>query len=143
MTFVELFCDGEEPTGMVRMGSPFAVRVSFSSHQPFRPVLGIGVKTALGVPVFNASDRFARQLSLCDPCTQGTIECHIDALLLMPGRYFLDLWLGDQTHDIDIVFDAISFEVTPADLLGSGHLPPSSLGPVFCPARWSLQERTV
>jgi lipopolysaccharide transport system ATP-binding protein len=143
MTAVQISSAGNSSTSTVKMGSSFRVRVTFSSPRAFRPVLGMGVKTALGAPVFNVSDRFARQLSLCEPCSEGIVECSIDPLPLMPGKYFIDLWLGDLSHDIDVVFDAISFEVTPADLLGSGHLPPSSLGPVFCPAQWSLDRGTA
>ncbi|SRR5579875_493500 len=137
MTAVELSCGGET-TGVIRMGSKLSIAITFCASQAFRPVPGISFKTAHGTPVFNVSDRFARQLHCCRPVTRGTIVCEIETLALMPGTYVLDLWLGDPTHDFDIIFDAISFEVTPADLLGTGHLPPSSLGPVFCRANWLL-----
>jgi hypothetical protein len=39
----------------------------------------------------------------------------------MPGRYVLDLWLEDFTsqEERDMIVDAASFEVAPADLLGT------------------------
>jgi hypothetical protein len=60
----------------------------------------------------------------------------------MPGRYLLDLWPDDfalQGKSFDMVADACWFEVSPADLLGYGRLPPSSEGPVFQTGQWSLQ----
>lgn len=140
MTAVELSSDGEGSTGVIRMGAPLSVRMSFSAPEPLRPVFGVSFKTGQGSPIFNVSDRFARQLGLCKPLARGTVICRIDCLSLMPGTYFLDLWLGDPARDLDVVFDAISFEVIPSDLLGTGHLPPSSLGPVFCTASWAIQE---
>jgi hypothetical protein len=64
----------------------------------------------------------------------------IDQLLLMPGTYRLDLWLGDAGGDFDVVYDAISFDVAPADLLGSGRLPPPDAGVIFRDADWSICE---
>ena len=61
----------------------------------------------------------------------------------MPGHYVLDLFLGDfgeLTRDLDLVYDAISFDVIPADVLGTGRLPGPTDGPVFWqPASWSLE----
>ena len=43
----------------------------------------------------------------------------------MPGRYVVDLWLEDfaDQMSLDMVADAVTFEVIPADLLGTGRLP--------------------
>ena len=54
----------------------------------------------------------------------------------------MDLWPDDfalQGKSFDMVADACWFEVSPADLLGYGRLPPSSEGPVFLTGQWSLQ----
>ena len=32
----------------------------------------------------------------------------------MPGTYLLDLWLNDGVQDLDVISDAISFEVASA-----------------------------
>jgi homopolymeric O-antigen transport system ATP-binding protein len=138
MSSISLYSRGSEPTGMVRMGEPLSVRVSYSAPRPVRPVLGIAIKTVHGSPVFCVSDRFAHQLAHCKPAARATVACEIEELALLPGTYSLDLWLGDETSDFDMIQDAISFEVIPADLLGTGRLPPSVLGAVFCRANWRL-----
>jgi hypothetical protein len=56
----------------------------------------------------------------------------------MPGTYLLDLDFGDISRDLDLVGEAISFEVVAADLLGSGLLPRPHDGPIFCPAIWTF-----
>jgi hypothetical protein len=58
----------------------------------------------------------------------------------MPGKYYLDLYLGDAAGDVDVVKDAISFEVFPRDIFGTGKLPPASAGPFFVAADWIVQE---
>ena len=59
----------------------------------------------------------------------------------MPGTYSLDLYLGDNPYvDFDIIYDAISFEVPPADVFGPGKLPEAAWGLIFWPAKWRLEE---
>lgn len=138
MSSIGLCSSGPETTGIIRMGQPLALRVSYSAKKAFRPVLGVGIKTVHGAPIFNVSDRFARQLAECVPMKQGAVVCAIEELDLLPGTYTIDLWLGDEGGDFDMIQDAMSFEVVPADLLGTGRLPPAVLGPVFRKATWRL-----
>ena len=42
------------------------------------------------------------------------------------------------SRDLDVIREAISFEVVPADLLGTGMLPRPIDGPVFWPATWTF-----
>jgi lipopolysaccharide transport system ATP-binding protein len=140
MTRVELRSVGAAPTGAVRMGAPLEIRVSYAAVRPFRPVLGAVVKTSYGASVFCASDRFCDQLIFCDPLARGTVVCRIEKLPLMPGSYTIDLYLGDANGDLDVIYEATSFEVLAADVTGSGRLPPSSLGPLYCDANWRLLD---
>jgi hypothetical protein len=58
--------------------------------------------------------------------------------MLMPGTYLVDLYLGDPGGDFDVVFEAFSLEVMPADMTGTGRLPPANLGHVYFPATFGL-----
>jgi lipopolysaccharide transport system ATP-binding protein len=138
MAAIELRSRGKPVEGGVRMGAPLEVVVSYRAAKPLRPVLGVGFKTGLGQPVFNPSDRFAEQLRACTPLAAARVTCTIERLLLMPGTYLIDLWLGDPADDFDVIQDALSFEVVPADVLGNGRLPPPECGPVFCPATFTV-----
>jgi lipopolysaccharide transport system ATP-binding protein len=102
-------------------------------------VLAIGIKSVHGVPIFNVSDRDAQRLASCAPAAHGTVICEIPEIPLLPGNYVADLSLGDAGGDFDVISDAISFEVLPADLLGTGRLPSPALGPIFCRANWRLE----
>ncbi|MBE3602979.1 ABC transporter ATP-binding protein [bacterium] len=140
MTRVELG-DGAGPArGAIRIGDPMEIRVSYRAARPLRPVLGSVIKTSYGAPVFCVSDRFCAQLAQCEPRAEATIVCRIERLMLIPGNYSIDLWLGDARGDFDVVYDAIGFEVLPADLTGTGRLPPPNIGAVFCEAAWSLTD---
>jgi len=71
---------------------------------------------------------------------EAVITCRFDSPPLMPGKYYLDLYLGDMVGDRDIVKDAISFEVFACDVFGTGKLPVAALGPFLMPAQWRLEE---
>jgi lipopolysaccharide transport system ATP-binding protein len=141
MTQVTLFSNLEVPSYSVRMGSPFAIEVAFqSASNPVRPVLGVVILDKYGSPLFGVNNRFISGYKFTKPVSKGTITCHFDRIPLMPGNYIVDLYFGDDRVDLDVVHGAISFDVTPADVFGTGRLPPASAGPIFWPASWSLQE---
>jgi homopolymeric O-antigen transport system ATP-binding protein len=133
---------GSMETGVVRMGDPISFVLEFLAGKEIRPCFGLTVKTERGFRVFHVSDRFCHQIAHCDPARSGVVVCSIQALDLMPGRYLVDLWLEDSSAwtGMDMIADAISFEVVPADLLGTGRLPPTSEGTVFRRARWEFHE---
>jgi lipopolysaccharide transport system ATP-binding protein len=140
-TSIRLRSDGDEPTGVVRMGAPFEAIADFSAPHPIRPILGITLKTAEGLPLFGVSNRWTNQGVDNQRVSSGRVTCRFERLPLMPGTYLLDLYFGDfgdPSRDLDVVRDAISFEVAPADVLGTGILPRPTDGPVFWPATWTF-----
>ena len=131
-----------EPTTAIRMGDGLSIRVEFSFHdaKSIRPVLGLALKNFIGAYVFCVDNRFVGGFNFNEPLQEGTITCHFDRLPLMAGKYVIDLYLGDEIQSLDAVFDAVTFDVEPADVFGSGKLPPMATGPIFWPARWSLNR---
>jgi len=140
-TSICLRSEGDTPTGVVRMGAPFETTVDFNAPHPIRPILGLTLKTVDGMPLFGVSNRWTNQGLETRRVASGSVTCKFERLPLMPGTYLLDLYFGDfgdQSRDLDIVRDAISFEVVPADLLGTGMLPRPTDGPVFLSATWTF-----
>jgi homopolymeric O-antigen transport system ATP-binding protein len=138
MTDVELYSAENSLHGAIRMAAPLEIRVKYNAQRPLRPVLGVTVHTLRGVPVFCVSERYSCQLAFCEPTARGTVICTIEKLPLLPGTYLVDLWFGDSGEDVDVISDAISFDVIPADVTGTGRLPTQEWGPVFCEANWRL-----
>ena len=56
----------------------------------------------------------------------------------MPGMYPLDLYFGSRTQDFDVVYNAAELTVLPADVFGTGKLPPTAAGNVCWPATWEI-----
>jgi lipopolysaccharide transport system ATP-binding protein len=132
---------GNESKGrLVRMGESLAIQVEFVSRaKPICPVLGVVAKTSQGWRVFGVNNRFVGGYRFETPVASGLITCIIEHLPLTPGNYVIDLYLGDNYEDYDVVSDAATFEVAAADVYGTGLLPPPGIGAIFLPAEWTLK----
>lgn len=139
MNEVVLGSEREEPVASVQMGSTLRIKVLFASNsQPISPVLGVVVKTKMGIPLFGVNNRFIPGYRFEELQTAGEITCCIERLPLMPGFYAIDLFFGNEHQDIDTIHEAITFEVTPTDVFGSGKLPNAAAGSFFWNASWVL-----
>jgi lipopolysaccharide transport system ATP-binding protein len=140
MTAVELLDEHGRVITSLRMGSSLRIRVIFRyDSQLLYPVLEVLVKSVHHAPIFAVSNRYITEFLFHEKVSEGTITCTIDRLPLMPGTYYIDLSFGSELiYNMDVIHEAISFDVTPADVFGSGKLPAASAGPVFWPARFEL-----
>lgn len=143
MTDVTLRDETGAAGSVFSMSGGFTVEVSVNSPTwPIRPVLGLIVKDRYGTAVFGNNNRVVPGYHFDMPMTAGTIACHFPRAPLMPGIYTIDIFLGDDAEDVDIIYDAIGFEVAPEDVFGSGKLPPAVSGPVWLPATWTAEYAT-
>jgi lipopolysaccharide transport system ATP-binding protein len=138
---VSVVSRGREPT-VIRMGDSILIAVKFDSPTAIRPCCSFTIKTDRGLRVFHVSTLYSNQHWSDASANSGVLTCALEGLPLMPGRYFIDLWLQDLflQSRLDAIADACCFEVVPANLLGSGRLPPTSEGPIFMNGQWSLSS---
>ena len=140
MQRVSLLSDTGSPVSSVRMGSSLSVEVDFVCQEyPVRPNLEVSVKNSFGVTVFHASNRVITQYQFQQSMDHGSIVCNLPDLPLVAGIYTIDLFFGEEYQNLDTVYDAISFEVTPADVFGSGQIPTANEGTIFWPATWTVK----
>jgi lipopolysaccharide transport system ATP-binding protein len=141
MTEVKLHTDGEADAGFIAMNDNLEVAVGYAADRPLDDLtVGLVVKNQLQAPVFGVNNLFLPSTPLAEPTQRGQVVCRIEKLPLMPGLYSLDLYFGTHGRNLDVVYDAIQFEVVPADVFGTGKLPPAIAGSVFWPATWSYQS---
>ena len=140
MTEVSIVSGGTDPA-VVCIGDSIAIVVKFKSAIPIRPCCSFTIKTDRGTRISHVSDWYSNQLSNASAVRSGALTCYLSELPLIPGRYLLDLWLNDFSLPtrFDMVSDACWFEVSPADVLGSGKLPQREEGVVLFRGEWSLR----
>jgi lipopolysaccharide transport system ATP-binding protein len=143
MTAVTLESEEEPLSGELHMGGPLTIRVDFESpDRPLKPpVLGVVIKTSLGIPLLGVNNIVLPAPELAAGLQRGSVVCHFDSIPLMPGRYLLDLYLSDTYAQVmDMIPEAISFQVCAADVFGTGQIPPSMAGPICWPAVFRILE---
>ena len=136
---IELTSQAGLPASAVRMGEGLSIRIPFANApRRFRPNISICIKNYFGVPVFTASNRTQTQYQIADMVTAGEIVCHLRELPLLQGTYSIDLFLSEEYANMDVIYDAISFEVLPADVFDSGQIPNTHEGTIFWPAEFAI-----
>jgi lipopolysaccharide transport system ATP-binding protein len=127
------------PASAIRMGEGLSFAVAFDcSPQRLRPNINICVKNNYGVPVFTASNRVQKNFQTENAVGSGTLICHLLDLPLLQGAYSVDLFFGEDYQNLDVVFDAVSFDVIEVDVFGTGQIPHSNEGTIFWPARFEF-----
>jgi lipopolysaccharide transport system ATP-binding protein len=140
MARVTLGSGGQSPVSCLRAGSSLSIRAELDIQgAPFQPVLGVVIKTDLGASVFGVNNRFIPGFEFESVRGCAAISCHLDDLPLVPGSYLIDLFLGNENHDLDVIHEAISFDIVPSDVFGSGKLPPKGAGIILWPAAFELE----
>ncbi len=127
-------------TRSVASSEPFEIVVEYEARAPLKAVaisididLGDGTRLATLHSDFNG-ERFAISAG------PGALSCAVAGLPLRPDTYVLNVAVGDQHAIYDFVERAMSFEVVPADVYGTGRLPQRSQGPLIANYRWRLAE---
>ena len=85
--------------------------------RPISPVLGVVVRSSDHAPVLGVDNRMIAGFRFPKTEAAGRIACSLPDVPLMPGVYFVDLYLGDSFMSIDMVREAVVFEVRSADVV--------------------------
>ena len=138
LTNIALSGQDGRPASAIRMGEglSMAIQFDYGSHR-IRPNIDISIKNNY-VTVFTASTRVQKEYQLADAITAGTINCHVRDIPLLPGTYSIDLFFGEEYQNVDVIYDAISFEVIPVDIFGSGEVPRAHQGTIYWPAVFEM-----
>lgn len=129
--------DGQ-PANTFAIGDSMTVSVGFSMPAGSRlraPCLGVVIKNSLHAPVAAVNMRMTGSVTVL-PMSSGVISCELEHPPLAPGRYTIDVWLGDSTEDLDHVQDCVVFDVEATDYYGSGVPPFDNLGNLVLRPKW-------
>jgi lipopolysaccharide transport system ATP-binding protein len=139
MQSATLLSQWRSPATSIRMSESLAVQVRFKRATPLKPVLGLCFKTVTGAILFSVNNRFIQADEMPESAVEGMVTCWVDRPPLMPGTYFIDLHFGDEYRDLDVVREAMSFDVEAADIFGTGQLCPPAGGPICWGARYEYE----
>jgi lipopolysaccharide transport system ATP-binding protein len=134
---IEFLNGAGEITNFIRSGDRLTMRLHYRAHRTLRDlVVGINIHNEYGTLVA-ASNNWATgdDIPIVE-AGEGYADFEIDCLYLLPGRYFLSLWLGKWSNQQDVLKNCIHFDVEASDYYGSGRGIDGSFGLMFFPSRW-------
>jgi lipopolysaccharide transport system ATP-binding protein len=123
ITSMELINPTNPANTDVVMAAPITIGVGIKCKASIgRPVLLIQIVSLNGQVAFSAYTHESAGVvpNLID---EGVIYCHIPAHPLTPGKYFVNVILGELGQRIDEQDGALSFDVQPSDIYKTGKPP--------------------
>lgn len=129
--------DGQS-RNLVRSGDSLTVRLYFHARQAIRkPHFGLEIYTELGTLVTDVSTWASGYEIPILPQGDGYIDLEITLLNLMPGRYYVGLWLaGLGTGDYDRLNKCAVLDIEHSNFYQSGRGIDKKLGIIFLPCKW-------
>jgi lipopolysaccharide transport system ATP-binding protein len=129
----------DDRTPFIRVCGTARVEVEFAADRPLDDVtFGLVVRDRFQAPVLGVNTLVNPAPPLTNPVRVGRVNCQLRELPLVPGAYSLDLYFGSHGQNFDTVFNAVELTVLPADVFGSGRLPPPNCGSLCWPAAWEV-----
>jgi len=140
-TALEFFGLDGQPLKVIRSGDNLVLRLHYMSEAPVKgPHFGVQIYSDLGTRITSLST-WAAGLDIPEVIDkEGYVDLVIDFLNLMPGRYYLSLWLKSVgATAYDVLDHCAAFDVEAADFYGSGKGIDGRFGIIFLPCRWKMQ----
>jgi len=127
----------------IRMGDELTLRIHFGADPAIRmPRFGWVLSDSLGTRLVGANNRYQADAPLERPARAGIISCRLGMVPLMPGRYQISLWIGNDAADSHILLDSLQFEVVAHDLWGQAKTPPLGSSALWWPATFEIEHDT-
>jgi lipopolysaccharide transport system ATP-binding protein len=120
--------------------TPFEVVVTYEAAVALRDVaITLDIELADGTRVATLHSDFRDQrFTIC--AGGGALSCDIVGLPLRPDTYLLNVAIGGHHALYDSVERAVSFDIAPVDVFGTGRLPQRNEGPLIAEYHWRVTE---
>jgi lipopolysaccharide transport system ATP-binding protein len=135
---IELLNNSSCEVSNARMGQGLLVRVTLSRGKKLKNVsFGVTISDTMGTRLFSVTTlMLSGKLLDIDTDISPVVQFNLDALPLLPGRYFISLALvKNRAEWLDAADPALWFEVFPDDVYKSGIIPAEGQGLIYVRAQ--------
>jgi lipopolysaccharide transport system ATP-binding protein len=141
LKMIRLLDGSGAPKGRFTAGEKMMIEFTFDPVIPLaNPQFGVGVEDSQGSRIFAVATYLANSPlpPLQKPCK---VICHIEELILAPGRYILSLSAGEPNNTLmDRLECAVAFEVNHGNYFGNGNNVAAGMGKVLVRSRWEKTD---
>jgi len=139
LTRLEILDGDGQPRTALRSGEGFVARLHYKSDSKIiSPYFGLDFFTEMGTKVASLNTWSSGYNIPFFEQGEGSIETKVEFFNLMPGRYFLTLWLAKPHHFYDKLEHCAFIDVEPSDVFNSGKGMEKHWGLVFFQNEWKL-----
>lgn len=103
-----------------------------------QPIMGVVIHHAAFGTIGGVNNRMTNYRAKGGPFEAGTMRCILRRFPFLPGRYTVDLWLGDGPGDVDVLYGYLEFEIEHGDVYGTGRTPFKDMGVAFFDPEWKM-----
>jgi lipopolysaccharide transport system ATP-binding protein len=134
-----LQCNGEKKS-LFRCGDPLIARLYYLAEKTIQnPHFGFELHTDSGIKATSINTWSSGFEIPCLSPGSGYIEFEVPSLNLLPGRFYVTLWLSGTEIGYDELDHCAVVDIEPSDFYGSGRiLPKEHSGLVILPCKWNL-----
>jgi homopolymeric O-antigen transport system ATP-binding protein len=139
-TGIEFLSSERKPQKLCRPGESLVIRLHFHAERRIQTAnFGIELYTETGTFLTSINTWSAGIEASLLPPGEGNIELEINSINLMPGRYYLSLWLDGARDHYDRLDYCATLDVEESDYYGTGKGMKSRLfGIIIVPCKWKL-----
>ena len=129
---------------VVHSGDSLTIRLHYTNERDL-PNLQFGVRiySNLGLLVTEANTWGTGHHLELSPQGPGVVDLQIDFLNLMPGSYYVSIWVSSFAEWHDVLDNVTKLDVEPSDYYGTGRGIEARFGLVFLPCRWIDRTATT
>ena len=123
-------------TDSIPMNGTFAVEMRFRCRHPLDQIsFGVAIRGSMHERICQILSRVTHG-EMPPARTGGAVHVWIQDVNLLPGLYFISVGMSRQGEQIDYVENALSLEIVPHDVYGTGKIPESQAALVYLPCTW-------
>ena len=130
-------------TRSIRYEHPFDIVIDYEAqHAVDNVLISVSLNMLDGTRIATLSSGFRNERFSVSK-GPGTFACRLAGLPLRPDTYSIDVFIHGDHAFHDYVEHAITFDIAPRDVYGTGRMPQRSEGALIAEYRWRAVEREV
>lgn len=128
-----------EPNGYMQVGQNLAFDVAFEADQPLKEIyISIMLSSTSFGDFLLTSTYFLPTFTMPAPTKKGVVRVDLGAVPLIAGQYIAAFWVGHAVHNVEVIADALTFEVQEKNIWGTVNNPPK-----VCPMWWAANLQLI
>ncbi|MFY0592621.1 polysaccharide ABC transporter ATP-binding protein [Roseivirga sp.] len=128
-------------TNQIKIGNSIEFRIKLLGGVVLeKKFLKITIENTGGQRIATISNKYSDLYEFTSDFNNYDIKCEVSTMALLPGEYFVSVFLNDEKDPGDAIDNAFSFTIVDNLVSKSGALPHKGESLIYIPSQWSKIE---